>query len=461
MASITTFRSKVSHIHKKQLSTDARTTSSAPIHPMLNILAADDMAFRPRIAIVGAGPAGLALGLLLHQRGVNTTIYELRGKPTLEELSHPSGMLDLHKESGLKAMRECGLWEGLQAATGDCSESMRVVNPHGVVLHTDEGELEGRPEVARNTLTNLLIRNVPADIIKWNHKVTSVQSSHSAVTGACEITLDFGPNGPAMYDFVVGADGAWSRVRKLLSETQPFYTGAQWVTATVRNVSTNYPHLLELTGSGTLSALGWNNAMMTQRGPQDSLRMYAAISTPDQHWAETTGIKGKTAAEVKTTLLGDDNLFQKWAPKLQDLLATACDEETNDKPGEADIKPMYMLPVGYRWDHRPGVTLIGDAAHLMTPWAGEGVNLALWDALDLAHVLSAVPEATDAATWQAKVDPRMVEFEETLFARAEVKAAETDSNKNLFMSENGAERMAEFFRTAYEGMAAADSRTQE
>lgn len=103
--------------------------------------------FRPRIAIVGGGPSGLALGRLLHQRGIETTIYELRERATPEQLTKPSGMLDLHEESGLAAMRECGLWEGFEAAVGDCSEAMRVLNHNGDVLYTDEGELSTRPEI--------------------------------------------------------------------------------------------------------------------------------------------------------------------------------------------------------------------------------------------------------------------------------------------------------------------------
>ena len=411
--------------------------------------------FRARIAIIGAGPAGLALAQLLHQRGIHTNVYELRAKPTPEELAKPSGMLDLHEKSGLKAMHECGLWDGFQAAIGECSESMRVLDRDGTVMHTDEGELSGRPEVARNALTQLLIQNVPLDSIKWNHKIRSVQSNLNATTGATEITLDLGENSTVICDFVVGADGAWSRIRKLLSDTQPFYTGVQYVTATMRHVSTRYSHLAELSGSGSLCALGGGNAIMTQRGPQDSIRLYAAVSTTDEHWPSSTGLEGKTAAEVKERLLGEDKLFGRWAPALQELLATACDEESKDNPGcVADIKPYYMLPVGYRWEHQMGMTLVGDAAHLMTPWAGEGVNLALWDSLDLAHVLGGVPESTDAADWQAKLEPRIREFEEGMQARAQEKAEETDKNREMFLSENGAQKMKEFFKV-YEDLAAA------
>ena len=406
--------------------------------------------FRPRIAIAGAGPGGLVLGQLLHQHGIDVTIYDLRGKATSKELADPSGMLDLHEESGMKAMRECGLWDGFQAAVGDCSEMMRVMNSKGTVLHADEGELESRPEIARNALTTLLIGKIPSEIIKWDHKITSVQSNRNASTGVIEFTLYLGSNGTATYDFIVGADGAWSKIRKLVSDVQPHYSGAQILTAVLRHASGNYPHLLELTGSGTLCALGGCNAMMTQRGPQDSIRLYAAVSTEDVNWVKTMGLEGKTAVEVKTTLLGEDGLFRKWAPALQNLLSTACDETTKDSPGnDADIKPWFMLPIGYRWKHQMGMTLVGDAAHLMTPWAGEGVNLAMWDALDLAHVLAAVPDAVDASAWQAALDPRVRAFEETMWARSQEKAEETDSNRAMFLSENGADKMANFFKQAF------------
>lgn len=196
-------------------------------------------------------------------------------------------------------MRECGLWDGFQAAMGDCSESMRVMNSDGAVLHTDEGELASRPEIARNALTNLFIQNVPSDIINWNHKITTVRRNRNTATGATEITFDLSAKGAAAYDFVVGADGAWSRIRKLLSDTQPFYSGSQYMMAMMRHVSTKYPHLAKLCGSGSLCALGGGNGIMTQRGPQDSVRLYAAVSTPHENWAVAAGLNGKSASEVK------------------------------------------------------------------------------------------------------------------------------------------------------------------
>ncbi|KAJ6455992.1 salicylate hydroxylase [Mycena vitilis] len=397
--------------------------------------------FRPRIAIVGGGPGGLGLGRLLHQRGIRPTIYELRAKPTPDDLAKVSGMLDLHPDSGLRVMRECGLWDAFQAAVGECSEANRVLNFDGTVLHTDDGGDESSPEVPRNALSKLLMESLPADTVKWEHKVLGVRSALNARTGATEVTLDLGANGAATYDLVVGADGAWSRVRPLLSEAQPFYKGPQFMAVTIRHASTKYPHLVDFTGPGMLHALGNGNTILTHRGPQDSIRIHICVGTSDEHWVASRGLQGKTAAEVKATLLGDDTLYGRWAPALKDLIGTACDEETLHNPGAAaDIKAIYMLPIGHTWAHQPGVTLLGDAAHLTVP-SGKGVNLALWDALDLAQVLGAVPEAADAKAWQDAVDPRMREFEERMLARGKADAPMGIKMWDTMLSQGGAQLM--------------------
>ena len=76
-------------------------------------------------------------------------------------------------------------------------------------------------------------------------------------------------------------------------------------------------------------------------------------------------------------------------------------------------RSLFMLPVGFRWDNKPGVTLLGDAAHLMTPFAGIGVNLAFEDAMKLAHaIIDASKDTRDDA-----LAVKIAEYEEEMFRR--------------------------------------------
>lgn len=403
-----------------------------------------------RIAVIGCGPAGLTLGLLLHKRNIPFTIFELRQKPTDEELAKPSGMLDLHEESGLAAVRECGLFDQFLQLTGECSEAQKVLDKDGNILHTDEGELSNRPEIARHALIKLLNSHLPAESIQWGHKLLSAASSTTA-SGAKEIELDFGPHGKQTFDLVIGADGAWSKIRSLLTDVKPHYAGSQNITTTMRQVTAKYPHLAAFVGRGSFAALGLRHGVMSQRGPQDSARIYIFL-TADERFPVSSGLAGQTAAAAKDLLLNNEALLGRWSPTIKELVAVACDEESADNPGAAlDIKPLYMLPIGTSWEHKASATLIGDAAHLMCPWAGEGVNLAMWDSLLLAHAITQAYEAAgqDAASFQSTLDPLMNKFEVDMVARAKEKAEDTYSNGQMMFGEDGAEAFAAFFRSVY------------
>ena len=406
---------------------------------------------QPRIAIIGAGPAGLTLGLLLHKCAIPFTIFELRQKPTDEELAKPSGMLDLHEESGLAAIRECGLFDQFLKFTGECAEVQKVADMHGNILHKDEGELSGRPEISRHALTKLMSDHLPAESIQWGHKLLSATSS-STTTGN-EIVLDFGPDGKHTFDLVIGADGAWSRVRNLLTDVRPHYTGTQSITTTLRHITSKYPHLAALVGHGSFAALGLRHGVMAQRGSQDSARIYIFITTAEEHFTLSSGIAEQTAADAKNRLLSDDTLLGRFGPVIKELVSVACDEETMDNPGAAvNIKPLYMLPIGASWKHKGSATLIGDAAHLMCPWAGEGVNLALLDSLLLSH---AIIKAHDIAghnvtSFQGTLFPLVKKFEEDMVARSKEKAEETYSNGQMLFGEDGAKAFADFFLSIYQ-----------
>jgi 2-polyprenyl-6-methoxyphenol hydroxylase-like FAD-dependent oxidoreductase len=110
-----------------------------------------------------------------------------------------------------------------------------------------------------------------------------------------------------------------------------------------------------------------------------------------------------------------------------------------------------VLPIGHIWEHKTGATLIGDASHLMGPWAGEGVNLAMWDSLLLSHAIIKAYEMAgqSTASFQNSLDPLLRDFEVEMVARCKEKAEESVNNREMMFAENGAERFVNFFHAAY------------
>jgi 2-polyprenyl-6-methoxyphenol hydroxylase-like FAD-dependent oxidoreductase len=261
---------------------------------------------------------------------------------------------------------------------------MRLLDHHGTMLFDDSPDPDAiyNPEIDRGQLRDLLLDSLHPDTVQWGHKLTSITPLGEGVH-----RLHFADGTTTDSDLVVGADGAWSKVRPLLSDAQPLYTGVTFVEPGLDRATVGHPDLAALVGEGTMMALADNKGLIAQRISNDRLRVYIGVRI-DQHWHRHIGLDLADPAQVRAALLG---YFADWDPTLLRLITDSDNGYTN--------RALFALPVPHTWPHTPGVTLLGDAAHLMSPFSGMGANLAMLDGAELAQAIAAhtTPDAAVAA----------------------------------------------------------------
>jgi 2-polyprenyl-6-methoxyphenol hydroxylase-like FAD-dependent oxidoreductase len=367
------------------------------------------------IAIIGAGLGGLTAARVLHVNGIEAAVFDLEASAAART---QGGMLDIHEENGQVALRAAGLHDGFSKIIHEGGEAMRLVGPDGTVHVAEEDQGgQGRPEVDRGDLRDLLLDSLPQGMIRWGRKAVGARPLDD---GRHEVT--FADGSTITTGLLVGADGAWSRIRPLLSGAEPRYTGISFVETDLMDAAVRHPRSAAVIGGGFFICLGDRRGFLAHRETDGSLHIYTALRA-DEGWLDTIDF-GDSAAAKKAVLTH----FEGWDESLRGLVA--------DADGALVPRRIHALPVGHRWERVPGVTLLGDAAHLMSPFAGEGANLAMLDGSELALAVAAHPGDIEAA---------LAAYEEALFPRSEESAAESAQNLETMFGEDGLQRMTEFF----------------
>ncbi|KAH6692112.1 hypothetical protein BKA61DRAFT_564754 [Leptodontidium sp. MPI-SDFR-AT-0119] len=407
-----------------------------------------------KIAILGAGPGGLTLASLLSSSSTTPifyTIFELRPQPPpLNATSSSSGSLDLHGNSGLLALSACGLMPAFEALKRECSEESIITDMKGEVKWRDEGFGE-RPEIERGVLMGLLLGGVEEGRVRWGVKVVGVERGSKG--GGWGEGKEIEEEEQEEFDIVIDASGAHSRARTVLSPTTLFYSSISCLTLTIPHLDTMDPSLAKLVGSGSFMAMGYGKAVMSQRGTEGAARIYVMLRTGGEGYLKESGldVACKRPEELKRLLLAEGGLFENWGEGVRGLIERGCDAEA-----EALTRPLYMLPTDFTWLHQKGLTLIGDAAHLMTPFAGEGVNCAMLDALEVSKAIlsclsldSSLAEKKGREEVLEEIDGKIERFEREMWKRMHPIQEETVRNLEMMMCD---ERAPEGFVEWMKGM---------
>jgi 2-polyprenyl-6-methoxyphenol hydroxylase-like FAD-dependent oxidoreductase len=369
---------------------------------------------RKTIAIVGAGLGGLTLARVLQAHGIAATIYEAEASATTRA---QGGLLDIHEEIGQVALRAAGLYDEFLTLVRPGEDAKRVVDRHGTILFdvpADPGS--ARPEVDRGELRRLLIGSLAPGTIRWGHKLASLQQHPDG-----GYVLTFADGSPARAEIVIGADGAWSKVRPVLTPARPSYSGTCFIEIALTSGGQNCRAGVAAIGSGTLMAVAPGKGIIAHRYADGHVRGYVALNKPEE-WMRSIDFGDRSAGLRQ---LADE--FDGWSPLL-----TAFVTQSDAEPW---LRPIYALPVGLEWDRVPGVTLVGDAAHLMSPFAGEGANLAMYDGADLAGKLVEQPD----------VEAALAAYEERLFLRSSDAAGRSARNLETFFGRDAPQSVVALF----------------
>jgi 2-polyprenyl-6-methoxyphenol hydroxylase-like FAD-dependent oxidoreductase len=370
-----------------------------------------------KIVIAGGGPGGLTLARLLQMQGADVSVYER----DVDRTSRVQGSaLDLHTDSGLAALKEAGLMDAFWTNHRPELNRLRLMNQDAEVLYDHSRNQDGmhRPEIERTPLRNLLLDSLAQGTVTWNRKLEGVAAAEH------QVRLDFSDGKSVLADLVIGADGANSRVRALLTPIKPIYAGVTLVEGVIPDAEIAVPEWWALLGGASLMGLGAHKTFGMSTKSDGSVLFYAGLQMPDDRARDL--LAAATDAPERTAWFR--TYFPEWSRAWEPLFGSAT---------QLTWRPQFVCPPDQHWDATAHATLIGDAAHVMPPYAGEGVNMAMLDALVLSRALGA----------EADIRAAIYTYQEEMFARMRRTSGETMYNTEMFYALDADRQIVALFKS--------------
>lgn len=320
-----------------------------------------------KVAIIGGGPVGLTIARLLQQKDVNVTVYE---RDFDAQTRIWGGTLDLHKGSGQEALKKAGLLENYY--TTAIPMGIIFADEQGNTLHTRKPTPENQydnPEINRNQLRKILLESLTPDTVAWNRKLTHLKEHNG------EWLLQFENQPDATADFVIVANGGMSKARNYVTDTEIEETGSFIIQGDIPQPEINCPEMYQLCDGSRLMTSDQGSLFVANPYNNGSLTYGLIIQKPEEWDHHALDFQNK-----ETVIQFLSERLPGWGRPYQEVF-----QATSFFVG----LPTRKLPLKPWKSNRPlPITLIGDTAHLMPPFAGQGVNIGLVDALTLSENLT-------------------------------------------------------------------------
>jgi 2-polyprenyl-6-methoxyphenol hydroxylase-like FAD-dependent oxidoreductase len=382
----------------------------------------------PHVAIIGGGIGGVALAVACLHRKIPFTLYERDG--SFDDRSQGYGLTLQQASKAMDAFGIQWLKEGV------------VSTRH--LVHTTEGKVIGEwgmrswikddaktsprrtnIHIARQALRHALLEQLgDNNTVQWAHQLVDFKAEHGG-----GITLHFQANGKlktATTDLLVGADGIRSAVRKLLigEDTSPLrYLGCIVILGICPLSALKNKDSSLLDSATVFQTANGNERIYMMPYTSDSLMWQLSFPMTEQDAKNLSALGSRALKEEARRRC-------PWHDPIPQILAATSEDQISGYPvyDRALLTPELLQKGG-------PITLIGDAAHPMSPFKGQGANQALLDALALARGIA--KGCKHLSQWKETGIRKSVltEFESDMLQRSAVKVIDSEAAAQFLHSD--------------------------